>query len=151
MVADGSAHHPVAPRRHPQAAAEGESDPQPQGEESALDPLWCQLAVQQSPFTPSQSEVPAMAASPLAWREDLQALVSGLARRLAWGGDRRKGSARLELAEGALAGATLTVHTEERSVSVELELPPGKSASGWQTRILERLEARGFSARVRIG
>jgi hypothetical protein len=95
-------------------------------------------------------EAPAAAASTLAWRADLQTLLSGLARRAAWGGDKRKGSARLELAEGALAGATLLVHTEERSVSVELELPAGASASSWQTRIAERLEARGFAAHVRI-
>ncbi|MEP7051749.1 MAG: hypothetical protein ABJB12_15405 [Pseudomonadota bacterium] len=84
-------------------------------------------------------------------REDLQQLLSGLARRVAWGGDRRKGSARIELSEGALAGATLVVHAEQRSVSVEIELPHGGGASnGLQQRLLERLERRGFAARVRI-
>jgi hypothetical protein len=84
-------------------------------------------------------------------REDLQNLIAGLARRAAWGGDRRKGSARLELSEGALAGATLVVHTDQRSVSVELELPSGSAmATEWQQRILERLEGRGFSAQVRV-
>ena len=73
-------------------------------------------------------------------REDLQNLLSGLSRRAAWGGDRRKGSARIELSEGALAGATLVVHAEQRTVSVELELPPGIGALGWQQRIAERLE-----------
>ncbi|HEY0464239.1 MAG TPA: hypothetical protein VGC79_08525 [Polyangiaceae bacterium] len=89
-----------------------------------------------------------MAALPL--REDLQNLLSGLARRAAWGGDRRKGSARIELSEGALAGATLVVHAEQRCVSVELELPPGVVASDWQQRIAGRLEERGFAARVRV-
>jgi hypothetical protein len=88
----------------------------------------------------------------LSLREDLQNLISGLARRVAWGGDRRKGSARIELSEGPLAGATLIVHTEQRSVSVELELPAGGSSTGdWQQRILDRLEERGFSACVRVG
>jgi len=91
----------------------------------------------------------APAALPL--REDLQNLLTGLARRVAWGGDRRKGAARIELSEGALAGATLVVHTEQRSVSVEIELPGGTSAGqGLQQRILDRLEGRGFAARVRI-
>jgi len=90
----------------------------------------------------------APAALPL--REDLQNLVAGLARRAAWGGDRRRGSARIELSEGTLAGATLVVHAEQRSVSVELELPPGRSASGWQERIAQRLEGRGFAANVKV-
>ena len=91
------------------------------------------------------------AAAPLV-REDLQLLINGLARRVAWGGDRRKGSARIELSEGPLAGATLIVHTEQRSVTVELELPASGGAAGvWQQRILDRLEERGFSAQVRVG
>ncbi|MEO8904625.1 MAG: hypothetical protein ABI488_19630 [Polyangiaceae bacterium] len=94
---------------------------------------------------------PSAAPSALPLREDLQNLLTGLARRVAWGGDRRKGSARIELSEGALAGATLVVHAEQRSVSVEIELPGGVSAgSGLQQRLLERLEGRGFAARVRI-
>ena len=81
----------------------------------------------------------------------MQNLLTGLARRVAWGGDRRKGSARIELSEGALAGATLIVHAEQRSVSVDVELPAGTGAQGWEARLVERLEARGFSARVRVG
>jgi len=117
-----------------------------------LDPLTCQLAMNQglSSFVQSNPTIGnAPAALPL--REDLQNLVAGLARRAAWGGDRRKGSARIELSEGALAGATLVVHTEQRSVSVELELPPGGSAGGWQQRIARRLEERGFVANVKVG
>jgi hypothetical protein len=91
----------------------------------------------------------APAALPL--RDDLQNLLTGIARRVAWGGDRRKGTARIELSEGALAGATLVVHTEQRSVSVELELPAGTGAQDWQARLLERLEARGFTANVQVG
>jgi hypothetical protein len=84
-------------------------------------------------------------------RDDLQNLLTGLARRVAWGGDRRKGCARIELSEGALAGATLVVHTEQRSVCVELELPAGARGTGLEERLRERLEARGFSANVRVG
>ena len=77
-------------------------------------------------------------------------MLTGLARRVAWGGDRRRGSARIDLAQGALAGATLIVHTDQRSVSVELQLPEGAAAQGLDTRILERLQARGFSAQVQV-
>jgi hypothetical protein len=84
-------------------------------------------------------------------REDLQNLLAGLVRRAAWGGDRRKGSARIELS-GALAGATLLVHSDGRAVSVEIELPVGlgSGAAGLERRILERLERRGFAAHVRV-
>jgi len=124
------------------------------GPHSPLDPLLCQLAIQFG-ITPSvglnaggAAELPA--ASPL--REDLQNLITGLARRVAWGGDRRKGSARIELSVGPLAGSTLIVHAEQRLVTVELELAPGASLGGeWQQRIVERLSARGFSAQVRVG
>jgi len=117
-----------------------------------LEPLTCQLAVNQLLGSFVQPN-PALAAVPAALplRDDLQNLVAGLARRAAWGGDRRKGSARIELSEGALAGATLVVHAEQRSVSVELELPPGRSADGWQQRIAQRLEKRGLSANVKVG
>ncbi|HEY5374006.1 MAG TPA: hypothetical protein VIK01_09975 [Polyangiaceae bacterium] len=97
------------------------------------------------------SAAPSLASAALPLREDLQNLLTGLARRVAWGGDRRKGTARIELSEGALAGATLVVHTEQRSVSVEIELPDGSSAGqGLEQRILDRLAGRGFAARVRI-
>lgn len=101
-----------------------------------------------TPTVASASALPPTALPPTA---DLQQLLSGLARRVAWGGDRRKGSARIELSEGALAGATLVVHTEQRSVSVELELPAGTRTHGWEARLTERLEGRGFSANVKVG
>ena len=117
---------------------------------AVLDPLLCQMAVQ-SGIAPAAGQAVHSASAALPLRDDLQNLLTGLARRVAWGGDRRKGSARIELSEGALAGATLVVHTEQRSVSVELELPAGAPGSGLEERLRERLEARGFSASVRVG
>ena len=139
----------ASPRRH--SDGDGEPELRPPAE-AVLDPLFCQLALNQGPTSlvqPNPAACPAPATLPL--REDLQNLLTGLARRTAWGGDRRKGSARIELSVGSLAGATLVVHTEQRSVRVELELPPGLAAPGWQQRITERLEARGFAARVKVG
>ena len=136
-------------RRDPEARLEPETKPAP---ELALDPLLCQLALNPGVACFVQANpASSTAAAALPLREDLQNLLTGLARRAAWGGDRRKGSARIELSEGALAGATLVVHAEQRSVSVELELPSGVAAAGWQQRIAERLEARGFTARVKVG
>jgi len=119
--------------------------------EVVVDPLVCQLAMNQCLGVSVQSNLAAPVAAALPLREDLQNLLVGLARRIAWGGDRRKGTARIELSGGALAGATLVVHTEQRSVEVELELPQGMAAWGWQQRISERLEARGFSVQVKVG
>jgi hypothetical protein len=147
------AKHPSHPRRAEEAGSEPPSDG---GKEGLLDPLSCVMAGQMAGhpgITPAFAQPAPASAAPAALplREDLQNLLTGLARRVAWGGDRRKGSARIELSEGALAGATLVVHTEQRSVSVEIELPGGTSAGqGLQQRILDRLEGRGFAARVRI-
>jgi len=121
---------------------------------SPLDPLLCQMAIQFG-INPAVGLSASGATEPsaaLPLREDLQNLITGLARRVAWGGDRRRGSARIELSVGPLAGSTLTVHAEQRTVTVELELAPGSSLAGdWQQRILERLNARGFSAQIRVG
>lgn len=139
-------------RRHAGDAAETEGGEAKPASEGTLDPLCCQLAVNQelgSFVQPNPLAGVAPAALPL--REDLQNLLTGLARRVAWGGDRRKGSARIELAEGALAGATLVVHADRHTVSVELELPTGMAAQGWPERIAQRLEGRGFAARVTVG
>lgn len=147
--AEAASRTPHAPaRRDAEASLDPAAKPAAEG---LLDPLFCQLAVNSglSSFVqPNPSPSAAPAALPL--REDLQSLLSGLSRRAAWGGDRRRGCARIELSEGALAGATLVVRTERRTVSVELELPPGMVAQDWQQRIAERLEGRGFAARVRV-
>lgn len=151
-AAGGHGHSLGAIRRR----AERELDPDPQpGREPRIDPLSCQLACDgalQIALTPKVGQGLASPPAPalLPPSADLQQLLTGLARRVAWGGDRRKGTARIELSEGALAGATLVVHTDQRSVSVELELPAGAGSQGWEARLTERLEGKGFSARVRV-
>lgn len=79
---------------------------------------------------------------------ELDALLVRLVRRAAWGGDRRRGTARIELGSGELAGAALTVTASDGEVAVDLELPPGHSAEHWQQRLTQRLRERGFNARV---
>jgi hypothetical protein len=65
-------------------------------------------------------------------------------RRIAWGGDRRRGVARIELG-GELGGTTLEVRGEGRDVSLRIELGRGRDAGSLPERIAERLRARGLS------
>jgi hypothetical protein len=74
----------------------------------------------------------------------LEDLLPALVRRVAFSGDGRRGTVRLELGAGHLAGATLLVHADGGRVRVQLDVPPGTDASGWQERIERRLHARGI-------
>jgi hypothetical protein len=73
----------------------------------------------------------------------IQTLWMGLVRRIAWSGDARRATIVLELGAGALAGATLVVHSEEGRVNVRLSAPAGSDFGPWRTRIVARLAARG--------
>jgi hypothetical protein len=75
----------------------------------------------------------------------LEDLVPALVRRIAWSGDRQRGSVRLELGAGELAGATLLVQAEGGRVRVHLNVPPGVDAGRWQRRISRRLASRGVA------
>jgi hypothetical protein len=75
----------------------------------------------------------------------LEDLLPALVRRIAWSGDRHRGTVRLELGAGELAGATLLVRAEAGRVSLQLDLPPGVDAHRWQERICRRLASRGVA------
>jgi hypothetical protein len=77
-------------------------------------------------------------------RLSLEDLLPSLVRKVAWSGDSKKGTVRMELGAGALAGATLTVHADEGRVRVHLDAPPGLDAAAWRQRIHERLTQRGL-------
>jgi hypothetical protein len=72
----------------------------------------------------------------------LEALLPALVRRVAWSSDGKRGTARLEIGSGELAGATLLVHADAGRVRVRLEVPPGVDARSWRERIVQRLAAR---------
>jgi hypothetical protein len=74
----------------------------------------------------------------------LEDLLPALVRRIAWSGDRHRGTVRLELGAGELAGATLLVHAEGGRVRVHMEVPPGVDAGRWRERICQRLSSRGL-------
>jgi len=116
-----------------------------EGFEPMIDPMLRALAPTAMPRILAASE-PAQAPvnAPL---PELEQLLGRLVRRAAWGGDGRKGSARLEIGSGALSGATLLVHADGGELSIDLELPPGASRDEWHARIASRLEARGLTLR----
>jgi hypothetical protein len=113
--------------------------------EAAVDPIYRALA-QTGPRLPAAIEAATPAANAVLIPE-LEMLLSRLVKRAAWGGDGRKGTARLELGAGPLEGATLLVHAEDGELSIDLELPPGAATEEWRDRLLARLAARGLTVR----
>jgi hypothetical protein len=71
------------------------------------------------------------------------ALVEAVVRRVAWGGDRRRGVARIEL-DGIFSGTTVWVRGEGRALELEVSLGPGVEAALLPERLLGRLRARGL-------
>jgi hypothetical protein len=86
------------------------------------------------PLAPAE-EVPARA------KISLEELHPQLVRRIAWAGDRRRGSVQLELGAGPHAGTTVTVHADDGRVRVQLE---GSGADALRARIAGRLARRGL-------
>ena len=78
-------------------------------------------------------------------RTSLEDLLPALVRRVAWSGDGRRGTVRLELGSGALAGAELVVHAEDGHVRVQLRAPAGVDLGPLRERIAARLVKRGLS------
>jgi hypothetical protein len=78
------------------------------------------------------------------------AMAERWVRRLAWGTDGRRGTARLEIGAGGLEGAELVVTTEAGHVSVDVRLPAAADVA-LSERLRSRLEARGYSATITRG
>lgn len=85
----------------------------------ALDPAARQAALLAPP--PHAAAAPAAAAldAPRA-RMSMEELLPALVRRIAWAGDKHRGSVRLEIGAGAYAGTTIVVHSDAGRVRVEL-------------------------------
>jgi hypothetical protein len=101
-------------------------------------PVVATLAAPERPLEAAPPETSALRAA----AGSLEELLPALVRRVAWSGDGRSGTVRLELGSGPLAGATLLVHADAGRVRVRLDLPAGVDAAGWEQRIRQRLEAR---------
>jgi hypothetical protein len=79
---------------------------------------------------------------------DVAALVERWVRRVALGGDTRRGVAKLDVGEGRYAGAELYVVAEAGHVLVELSLPI--ESAGLAERLERRLNDRGYTASVTV-
>jgi hypothetical protein len=113
--------------------------------DDALDPLARQTA-QLAPPMLSSTPIATPSEVPVAARVhvSLEDLVPALVRKIAWAGDGRKGSVRMELGAGELAGSVLVVHADDGKVRVELSVPAGVDADAWRTRLEKRLIGRGL-------
>jgi hypothetical protein len=112
-------------------------------ERLAVDPA-ARHAAQLGPppvFGAMSAEVPAVAGAAQAARVSIEELVPQLVRRIAWAGDRRRGSAVLELAAGPWAGTTVTVHADDGRIRIELQ---GRGTEPLGARLAERLARRGI-------
>lgn len=137
----------AAPAGRPPLVAHGphHRHDQPKGDDghdapAPLDPLARHLALDR----PLPVPPPAAAPPPNAPLIHVEQLVARLVRRVAWGGDGRRGAARIEVGAGELAGATITVESCGRELSLDVDLPPGVPADAWRERIAARLRSRGF-------
>jgi hypothetical protein len=95
-----------------------------------------------APATIIPSSAPTSTAT--AARVSLEELFPAMVKRVAWSGDGRKGTVRLELGAGELCGATLLVHADGARVRVQMTTPPGTDVRAWRERIESRLAARGL-------
>jgi hypothetical protein len=140
--------------RHPEAQA-GVSSVDP-SDEDPLDPLNRHRAalappdmvsfappVTQAGFGPTTAPRVAPEGAPRTL-SSLEHLIPALVRRVAWSGDGRRATARLEIGAGELAGAILLVHADAGHIHVHLDVPPGVDARAWQRRIAGRLAARNI-------
>jgi len=127
----------------------GSADVQPDRGEVApvVDPLALSLSTAAG-GAPAQAEasLPSLGAA-VPRGEALDAVLAAeVLQRVAWGGDRRRGVARLELG-GELSGVIVVVRGEGREVALELSLPAGRHAEELPERLRARLAARGLVVR----
>lgn len=69
-------------------------------------------------------------------RVSMEELLPQLVKRIAWGGDRRRGAVQLELGAGKHAGTIVTVHSDAGRLRVEVQGGPEDAL------LKRRIEAR---------
>ncbi len=77
-------------------------------------------------------------------RLTVEEMLPALVRRIAWGGNGQRGSVRMELGAGTLAGGTVVVHADDGKVRVEVSAPSGADPAEWRRRIDARLREHGL-------
>lgn len=117
-----------------------------------VDPLTRALAVPPTRLSPPEPALGQVPTSALSTHSIPDEWIERVVRRFAWGGNGRRGTARLELGVGPLAGATLTLHAEGDEVVVRVEGAKGDQAAAWAAQLTSRLGGRGIVVRdVEIG
>ena len=135
----------VPERRPAKSSAGGHA---PVGLPDPLDPLDPSVRQAAHMAPPPQAPTPASCdESPgdVQARTSLEDLLPALVRKVAWSGDGRRGTVRLELGAGSMAGAQVIVESDEGRVRVQLRAPSGVDAEAWRRRVAGRLGARGLN------
>ena len=89
------------------------------------------------------AHAPVSSASATTMAAPIDQLFAQLVTRAAVGGDAKRGSMRLELGGRVAGRGHLTVHAEGDDVEIEIAAPPGVDATALETRVTERLAAKG--------
>ena len=97
-------------------------------------------------FAPMPSAIDTANATPEApvRARSLEELLPLLVRKIAWAGDRQKGTVRLELGAGAYAGTTVVVHADAGRVRVEIGGNEGPELERLRGRLDARLRRHGL-------
>lgn len=106
-----------------------------------LDPL------KNAPVAPAATASPPT--SPVTGPE-LELAVERFLKRFAMSGDRRRGTAHLEIGSGELAGGTLTVNAEGEHVELIVNAPPGANVQPYTEALTKRLNAKGISHTLHV-
>ena len=109
-----------------------------------LDPATRRLAQLAPPRIEATAPAPIATAEPAGEiapraRVSIEELLPQLVRRIAWAGDRRRGSVQLELGAGRHAGTVVTVHAENGRVRIDVQ-----GSDELRARIGERLARHGL-------
>jgi hypothetical protein len=134
----------------PSTSAESDSRPSlAPGEQSVLgEPRTLDVSELLSLFNPSPELLPtAPPGQQHPGVAEVAVLVERWVRRVALGGDARRGVAKLDIGAGRFAGAELIVVAEAGHVAVELNLPHAMDP-GLAERLRSRLERRGYATDV---
>ncbi len=135
----------------PQAVMGVHAEPEKRGRhhggehDADLDPFARQAAQLAPPGALAPSEETENVAAQTNARVSLEELVPQLVKKIAWSGDAQRGTVRMELGAGELAGSTLTVSADNGRVSVHVNAPPGTDTHAWRERLTNRLESRGLA------
>ncbi len=131
----GRQHEERAERSAPPSETESDSAPPPEGAAPGWDPLALLAPGEVQHVSSEASPAPASISNAVALAE--------VVRGIAWGGDRRRGTARLELG-GRFAGAVVLVDASGDTLNVELQSAPGVDGAELAERLRERLVERGL-------